>query len=131
MTHAHHMSVAAHAPYLRRVYPAISRAADYLVVCVDPTSGLQCPANEDDNPTPSESLHGAETVELGLRSALDAAAALRVGGVEVAAWRARLSQLDAAIAALYDPATHAYREGNSGGNAYNVSYGDGGWLLWP
>lgn len=46
-------------------------------------------------------------------------------------WHDRLQQLDAAIARLYDPATHSYREGESGANAYNVSYGDGGWLLWP
>jgi len=118
--------------YLRKVYPAIERAADYLVVCADLLTGLQCEANEDDNVTPSESLHGAETVELGLRSALAAAAALGQGGsAEASAWRARLSRLDAAIAALYDPATHSYREGNAQGNAYNLNYGDGGWLLWP
>src|SRR5205823_2466371 len=112
-------------------FPAITRAADYLVACVDPLSGLQCQANEDDNPTPSQSLHGAETVDLGLRSALAAAASLGEQGAEESSWRSRLAQLDGAIAALYDPATRSYREGSSSGNAYNVSYGDGGWLLWP
>src|SRR5581483_2696742 len=32
---------------------------------------------------------------------------------------------------LYDPATRSYGEGQSGSNAYNLDYGDGGWLLWP
>ncbi len=131
-THASVLSGAARKAYLEGVYPAISRAADYLVVCVDPTTGLQCEASEDDNPTPSESLHGAETVELGLRSAIAAAEMSGRGGTaEATAWRARLARLDAAIQALYDPASHSYREGNSSANAYNLIYGDGGWLLWP
>jgi glucoamylase len=131
-SHTSVLSGPAREAYLRGVYPAIERAANYLVVCMDPTTGLQCEANEDDNVTPSESLHGAETVELGLRSALAAATTLGQGGsAEASAWRARLSRLDAAIEALYNPATHSYREGNASGNAYNLDYGDGGWLLWP
>src|SRR4029077_7340321 len=130
-SHAAYLPTAKRAAYLREVYPAITRAADYLVVCQDPTTGLQCEANEDDNPTPSQTLHGAETVDLGLRSALAAAASLGHTGVEVASWRSRLKSLDAAIAALYDPAPHSYQEGKNTGNAYNLNYGDGGWLLWP
>jgi GH15 family glucan-1,4-alpha-glucosidase len=130
-SHAGYLPTTQRGAYLREVFPAISRAADWLTVCVDPLSGLQCEANEDDNFTPSQSLHGAETAELGLRSALAAAAALGEQGGEQVSWRDRLEQLDAAIARLYDPATHSYREGQSGSNAYNVSYGDGGWLLWP
>ncbi|MEA2399213.1 MAG: glucoamylase [Thermoleophilaceae bacterium] len=117
--------------YLGRVYPAIVRAADFLTQCQDPITGLQCSASEDDNYTPSQSLHGAETVWLGLKSALAAAHATGDKSPRVATWGARLARLDKAIAALYDPATHSYREGNAAGNAYNVDYGDGGWLLWP
>ncbi len=130
-SHADHLATPQRGSYLRAEFPAIARAADFLTLCVDPLTGLQCPANEDDNFTPSESLHGAETTELGLRFALRAAAALSVRGAEVDAWRARLTRLDRAIAALYDPATRSYREGNAKGNAYNLDYGDGGWLLWP
>ena len=128
--HAAHLEGTARARYLGAVYPAIALAADYMTQCVDPQTGLQCSASEDDNYTPSESLHGAETVWLGLRSAIAAAAALDDRSARVAGWQARFAGLDAAIAALYDPATHSYGEGNSAGNAYN-SYGDGGWLLWP
>jgi hypothetical protein len=117
--------------YLRAVYPAIVRSADFLTLCEDPTSGMQCTANEDDNYSPSQSLHGAETVYLGLRSALAAARATGDADARVGRWRARLGRLRAAIDSLYDPATKSYREGNSGGNAYNLDYSDGGWLLWP
>ena len=117
--------------YLRAVYPAIVRSADFLTLCEDPTSGMQCIANEDDNYSPSQSLHGAETVYLGLRSALAAARATGDADARVGRWRARLGRLGAAIDRLYDPATKAYRKGNSGGNAYNLDYSDGGWLLWP
>ena len=127
-SHARHLTGAARRRYLRSVFPAIARAAGFLTTCMDPRNGLQCPANEDDNFTPSQSLHGAETVDLGLRSALAAASAL---GKSEPAWRVRLKQLDAAIRDLYNPRKHAYGEGDASGNAYNVSYGDGGWLLWP
>jgi hypothetical protein len=120
----------AHA-YLAQVYPAIVRAANFLTVCEDPTNGMQCPANEDDNYTPSQSLHGAETVFLGLRSAIAAAKVMGDTSPQVGLWQARLGRLDAAIAHLYDPSKGAYGEGASATNAYNVDYGDGGWLLWP
>lgn len=129
--HYRYLDGAAAKRYLARVYPAIARAADFLAVCKDPTNGLQCLANEDDNPTPSQSLHGAETVYLGLRSAIAAADATGNHSRRIVAWKRRLKRLGAAIDALYDPTSRAYRQGNSSGNAYNVQYGDGGWLLWP
>jgi hypothetical protein len=118
--------------YLAQVYPAIVRAANWLTICQDPTNGLQCPANEDDNFTPTQSLHGAEAVYLGLRSAIAAANAMGDSSVQVSLWRARLQSLGAAIDKLYDPTTQSYGEGSgTSGNAYNLSYSDGGWLLWP
>src|SRR5207248_3795253 len=104
---------------------------DFLTICEDPTNGMQCPANEDDNYTPSQSLHGAETVYLGLRSAIAAAKAIGDKDPRVGRWQARLHRLAAAIDKLYDPANHAYGEGSSSGNAYNLDYSDGGWLLRP
>jgi hypothetical protein len=119
----------AHA-YLARVYPAITRSADFLTQCADPTNGMQCIANEDDNYTPSQSLHGAEAVWLGLRSAVAAADAMG-DGAAATRWRARMDQLGAAIDKLWNPSKNAFSEGNASGNAYNLDYGDGGWLLWP
>jgi GH15 family glucan-1,4-alpha-glucosidase len=130
--HSQFLTGAGARDYLARVYPAIARAANWLTLCQDPISGLQCPANEDDNYTPTQSLHGAETVYLGLRSAIAAADAAGDRSTQVALWQARLRRLRAAIDALYDPATRSYREGSgTAGNAYNLDYGDGGWLLWP
>jgi hypothetical protein len=92
---------------------------------------MQCTANEDDNYAPSQSLHGAEAVFLGLRSAVAAAKAMGDASGQVGLWQARLGRLGAAIDHLYDPAKRAYGEGASGANAYNLDYSDGGWLLWP
>src|SRR5205807_10546481 len=117
--------------YLASVYPAIVRSADFLTLCEDPTSGMQCTANEDDNYSPSQSLHGAETVYLRLRSAIAAAHVLGDGDPRVALWQARLQRLGAAIDKLYDPAKHAYRAGNSAGNAYTLAPSDGGRLRCP
>jgi hypothetical protein len=117
--------------YLAAVYPAISRAADFLTACVDPTTGLQCPASEDDNYTPSQGLHGAETVLLGLRSAVAAAKRMGDTSVRPTLWAARADRLTKAIDHLYDPQTGAYSVGDASGNGYIADYGDGGWLLWP
>jgi GH15 family glucan-1,4-alpha-glucosidase len=117
--------------YLTQVYRAIVRSADFLTLCEDLTNGMQCIANEDDNYTPSQSLHGAEAVFLGLRSAIAAAKAIGDTDVRVRLWQARLGRLGAAIDRLYDSGKGAYGEGASGGNAYNLAYSDGGWLLWP
>jgi hypothetical protein len=117
--------------YLEQVYPAIERAATFLTLCEDPTNGLQCIANEDDNYSPSQSLHGAGPTYLGLRSAIAAANALNDGSAQVSAWQQRLDRLRIAIDALYDPSRGSYSSGNSAGNAYNLDYSDGGWLLWP
>jgi GH15 family glucan-1,4-alpha-glucosidase len=129
--HYRYLHGAAATTYLRRVYPAIARAADFLTLCRDPTTGLQCLANEDDNYTPSETLHGAGPVYLGLESAVAAAQALGDDSSRTHRWQARVAQLRSAIEALYDPARRSYRPGTSLGNAYNVDYGDGGWMLWP
>jgi hypothetical protein len=129
--HATFLEGAAASSYLQAVYPAIVRAADFLTLCEDPTNGMQCTANEDDNYTPSQSLHGAETVYLGLRSAIAAAKLIGDKDARVGRWQGRLDRLGAAIDKLYDPAKHAYGEANSGGNAYVLDFNDGGWLLWP
>jgi GH15 family glucan-1,4-alpha-glucosidase len=128
--HAEYLPAEERRAYLGTVFPAIARAADWLTICRDPRNGLQCIASEDDNYTPSQSLHGAETVYLGLRSAIAAAQVLG-DRARAARWTTRIVRLRSAIDALYDPSAGAWREGSTSGNAYNVDYGDGGWLLWP
>jgi uncharacterized protein (TIGR03382 family) len=94
--------------YLRRVYPAVRAGADFLVSCRDPTSGLQCPASEDDHPNPTQSIVGAGPVWLGLTSAAKAADALGQAA-DAARWRARAADLGAAIDA------HLFANGGYGG----------------
>lgn len=81
--------------YLGSVWIAIERAADLLVTCKDPATGLQCAANEDDDVEQSISLHGAAPTVLGLRSAIRAARYL--GRTEQAErWLERLRELETA-----------------------------------
>lgn len=129
--HSRYLPPAQAGEYLSTVYPAIARSADWLVACQDPTTGLQCEANEDDSFTPSQTLHGAGPVLLGLRSAIAAAAALGDKSPTVGLWKQRAAILMSAIDGLYDPAQHAYREQAGASSALPVLFTDGGWLLWP
>jgi hypothetical protein len=133
--HYAYLSPSAGSAYLAQVYPAIVLAANYMAnTCVDPSNGFQCYSPEDDNYVPTQTLHGAETVWLGLQSAIQAAAVMGDSSASVQAWQARLSVLGDAIDSLYDPQQHAYKEAPPSpqqANPYNTDYGDGGWLLWP
>ena len=111
------------------VYEAIQRAAHYLtdappLGCTDPTTGLQCSANEEGNETPSQTLVGAQAAWLGLDSAVQAA---RVRGSEGALanaddWAARRDQLgDAIDANFYDEECACYTTDHTVGGAF----------LWP
>lgn len=91
-----HVAATSDLTVLRDVYPAVRRAADFLVDCADPTSGLQCPAFEDDNPRPSQTIHGAGPVWLGMDSAVRAAEALGEDA-DAARWADRRDALGAAI----------------------------------
>jgi hypothetical protein len=129
--HATFLPAPAAISYLRLVFPALARAADWLTICADPRNNLQCPANEDDNYAPSQTLHGALPDLLGLRSALAAARALGLRSPQVSAWQRRADLLAGAIGALYDPSTGAYRESPGARRALPVGFEDGGLLLWP
>ena len=129
--HARYLPPDQSSAYLAQVYPAISRAADWLTACQDPTTGLQCQANEDDSFTPSQTLHGAGPVLLGLRSAIASATVVHDTSPQVALWEHRAAALQSAIDALYDPAQRAYLEQPGASSALPVLFTDGGWLLWP
>lgn len=111
------------------VYEAIQRAAHYLTEppplgCTDPTTNLQCVANEGDNETPTQTLVGAQAVWLGLDAAA-AAAAVRGGETaeaNAATWLQRRDEVRAAIdASFYDEEC----------NCYTTDYQTGGAFLWP
>ena len=114
--------------YLERrpeVYEAIQRAAQYLTdVCRDLASGLHCPANERDNPSPSQTLVGAQAVWLGLGAAAKAANALGTATSEANAirWSDRRAEVGAGIRnSFFDEDCTCYTE----------DHDIGGTLLWP
>ncbi len=120
-----------HAGFLSQEDPAEARrfmediaesaqlAADLLTECKDESNNLQCPANEDDNPGYAQTLHGAITTWLGLRSAAEIFEALGRNGL-AEKYRARVAELDAAIRENFDPSKGA------GIHAQQLA-----WSYWP
>lgn len=109
--------------YLDIVYPAIRLAADLLTVCRDASNGLQCPAEEDDNPGNQQTLHGASAVLAGLKGAVLAGRLMKEDPARLGAWEARVSELEAAVVREF------YEKpglGHFGGGT-----GAGAWLIWP
>ncbi len=82
--------------YLKRVYPAIEAAADFLVEFRDPETGLHRKSWEDDNPFKRRSVHGAVPIYAGLREAAEAARALGRDD-QAARWQARADEVHRAI----------------------------------
>ena len=114
----HHYEATGDPAYLRRIYPSIRAAADWLVICRDPSNGLQCVANEDDHINPTQSIVGAGPVWMGLNSAAAAARAVGQAG-DATRYAARRDELGRAIDG------HAYA-------ADQAAYGGGdAVLVWP
>lgn len=115
--------------YLLSVYEAIQRAAHFLsdnppLGCRDPATGLQCSANEGDNPALTQTLVGAQAVWLGLGAAVRAGRALgtATSNQNAEKWQARRDELKAAIEARF------FDEDCS---CYTDDHEIGGTLLWP
>lgn len=115
--------------YLLSVYEEIQRAAHYLsdnppLGCRDPATGLQCSANEGDNPTMTRTLVGAQAVWLGLDAAVQAARALgtETSQENAAKWAARRDELEQAIRQNYL---------DEECNCYTRDHEIGGTNLWP
>jgi hypothetical protein len=115
--------------YLLSVYEAIQNAAHYLsdnppLGCRDPATGLQCSANEEDNPQLSRTLVGAQAAWLGLDAAVQAGRAFgsETSKANADKWLARRNELKAAIQANY------FDEECS---CYTRDHEIGGTNLWP
>lgn len=120
------------AAYLARVYPAIRLATAFLVNWRDPFTGLQLPANEDDNIIPTRGLHGAISILRALDSALAAGTATGETASVLSAWRARRDELKKAIDShFWDPAKGTFREMGTGGNPLGPPTQPTAWLVWP
>ncbi|SFR65029.1 hypothetical protein [Halogeometricum limi] len=99
--------------YLREVYPAIRRAADFFVAYRDPSTGLHRAAHEDDNLVRSRTIVGASTVWLALDSAVRAATVLGFDA-DVSRFSRRRDELAGAIEMhLWNPADGAYTRNRS------------------
>jgi hypothetical protein len=127
--HATFIAEPARTAYLNAVYPSVVLAANMLTTCVDPTTGLQCLEEEDDNPTPTITLHGAIATHAGLAAAVRTA--MYLGRLDDARrWSARLNVLDAAIEKQLGDPTLGYVGGST--NLGDVgAIGPVAWTLWP
>lgn len=94
--------------YLREVYPAIQRAADFLAHFRDPATGLPRPANETDVPFKAQSIRGALCAFMGLDYAAKAAAALGDDSSR-RRWQDRQAELRRVILdQFYDPSCRRF-----------------------
>lgn len=124
-----HYSFTKERTYLLSVYEEIQRAAHYLsdnppLGCRDPATGLQCAANEGDNPEITRTLVGAQAAWLGLDAAVQAARALgtETSRQNATKWANRRDELAAAI-------RDNYFDEDCG--CYTRDYEIGGTNLWP
>ncbi len=120
------------AQYLSQVYPAIKRGADWLAAWRDPLTGLQLPANEDDNPIPTRGLHGAGPVHLALTSAIKAGTATGESASVLQGWQARADELGKAIdTAYWNPTLGTWLDPGNSGNPVGPHDQPTAWLVWP
>jgi GH15 family glucan-1,4-alpha-glucosidase len=121
--------------YLAEIWPTLRNATDLLARWRDRETGLQAPANEDDNAAYTQTLHGAVTVYAALTNAARAARALGDGEALGAAraWERRARELrDAVLTHLYDEETGRFREGlEQSMNPQMAKAGPSAWLVWP
>ncbi|MBI2058800.1 MAG: hypothetical protein HYT87_03435 [Nitrospirae bacterium] len=108
--------------YLDKVYPTIQVAADLLTACRDASNGLQCPAEEDDNPGNFQTIHGATAVLAGLKAAVRVAPIMGEDAARLASWQNRVTELEQAIAREF------YK---TDGGHFGGGTGAGAWLIWP
>ncbi len=107
--------------YLEKIYPALKRAADFLVEFKDPKTGLQKSAHEDDHFYKSQTLVGATTTWMAMDAAQKAASELGYGQ-DAQYYGQRKQALDAAInAELW----------NSQRQAWGVDHPGRAELAWP
>ena len=115
-------------------WPRIQASADLLAAWRDPATGLNAPANEDDNAAFTSGLHGGTAVFAALEAS--ARVARLLGHEDIATrWEQRAGELrDALVAAFYDPQHARFVNNVTGGattNPGSASLGPTAWLVWP
>ncbi|MGL4599712.1 MAG: hypothetical protein ACRCYO_19455, partial [Bacteroidia bacterium] len=112
--------------YLRKVYPSIKLAADFLTTFKDPQTGLQPRAREDDLMWKSQTTLGAGATLVGLKSAIAAAKLLNENPDDVQRWTKRREELEPAILKYFWKEKTNQFESSVYGN-----FGPRGVILWP
>lgn len=123
--HAKFLGEPDRAAYWKDVWPAIRLGAEELAACRDEGTGLQCWANEDDNPVMTRGLQGAIAVYMALSAALEAGREVGARGDLVEAWNNRRDELKEAIIREFWRA-----EGHFDGGTRHPRR-PGSWLIWP
>lgn len=117
-----------------RYWEAVRPSADLLADWRDAATGLQAPANEDDNTAFTATLHGGTAVFAGLEGAARLARFLG-HATEAARWERRASELrDALVRAFYDEGAGRFVnrvEGAAQTNPGSSPLGATAWLVWP
>ncbi len=98
--------------YLNEVYPAIRAGADFLVRCRDPSTGLQCPTMEGDQPWLSQGIAGAGSARMALEASWRAGETVGEDRSKILAWKARSEELKhALISAFWIPEKNMFEGG--------------------
>ena len=114
------------AAYLEAVWPAIRLGATELARCRDEATGLQCYANEDDNPVLTRTLQGAVAVYTALTAALEAAGEVGETGENIELWSTRREELREAILDTFWLDARGHFDGGE-----RHPRRPGAWLIWP
>ena len=88
--------------YIDAVYPSIRLAADAIVRCRDPFTGLECYYFSEGAAWFVQDLYGATAEHLGLRYAIEAGEAVGERAEVLERWRCRLEELEEAIFREFD-----------------------------
>ncbi len=127
--HAARLAEPARRTFASAIWPSTRDALDLLARWREADTGLQAPANEDDNPALTSTLHGASVVYAALTDG--ARLAHYLGDEEQAqSYLLRSQELGVAILQYYaDPTTGLFRSVRGGPSG--PQGGPTGWLAWP
>lgn len=124
--HGNFLSTVDKTNYLNSVYASIKRGANFLKDFRDPNNFLQLTAREDDVLWQNQTIYGAATTLMGLKSAVAAGTFLNDTASVITAWQNRITELETAIQTV---------KWGLQGNQYDVpaynSFGPFSALIWP
>jgi GH15 family glucan-1,4-alpha-glucosidase len=114
--------------YLEKAYPAMARSADFLAGFRDPETGLQKKAHEFDMIQKRQTIVGAITVHLGLKSAAMAAQEMN-DHASCTRWSTRADELKNIILRdFYNTELRCFTSRPKGDDCAGASQS---WVLWP